>query len=111
MIIAMSGERYRSLKEFYPFYLTEHRHPISRVLHFTGTALILVWTALAVITRNANWLWLVPVAGYGFAWVGHYFFEHNRPATFQYPGYSLASDFLLFWHLLTGRERFRPTGK
>lgn len=100
--------RITSLQEFFPFYLNEHRNPTSRVLHFTGTALIVVWIALAVRTGNATWLWLIPVGGYGFAWVGHAFFERNRPATFQYPLYSLASDFILFWRLLTGRERFRP---
>lgn len=102
------SHRYRSLKEFYPFYLSEHRHPVSRMLHFTGTGLIAVWVLLAVVQREPRWLLLIPVGGYGFAWVGHFFFEKNTPATFQYPAYSLASDFLLFWHLLTGREHFRP---
>jgi hypothetical protein len=78
------------------------------LLHFTGTGLIAVWIVLAVVQREPWWLLLIPVGGYGFAWVGHFFFEKNTPATFQYPAYSLASDFLLFWHLLTGRERFRP---
>jgi hypothetical protein len=100
--------RYSSLKEFFPFYLREHQHPTSRILHFTGTALIGLWIALAVISRNPTWLWMLPIGGYGFAWVGHAFFERNKPATFQYPLYSLASDFILFWRLLTGRERFRP---
>jgi hypothetical protein len=100
--------RYTSLKDFFPFYLREHQNPTSRLLHFTGTALIGLWIVLALITRNAAWLWLVPIGGYGFAWVGHAFFERNKPATFQYPLYSLASDFILFWRLLTGRERFRP---
>jgi len=103
-----SETRFRSLKEFFPFYLSEHQNPTSRVLHFIGTGLIAVWVALALFTRNATWLWMIPVGGYGFAWVGHFFFEQNRPATFQYPLYSLASDFILFWRLLTGRERFRP---
>ena len=69
---------------------------------------LLLSLALALTTGNAWWAVLIPVGGYGFAWVGHYFFERNRPATFQYPLYSLGSDFVLFWHLLTGRERFRP---
>ena len=99
---------YRSLKEFYPYYLSEHQHPVSRVLHFTGTSLIALWIGSAIYTGNAWWLVLVPLGGYGFAWVGHFFFEKNKPATFQYPGYSLASDFILWWHLLTGRERFNP---
>ena len=51
---------------------------------------------------------LIPIGGYGFAWVGHAFFERNKPATFQYPLYSLAGDFILFWRLLTGQECFRP---
>lgn len=101
-------KRYRTLREFYPFYLTEHRHPISRILHFTGTGLIALWIILAMYTGNTWWLALVPVGGYAFAWVGHFFFEKNRPATFQYPGFSLASDFILFWDLLTGKEKFFP---
>lgn len=99
---------YRSLKAFYPFYLSEHQHPVSRVLHFTGTSLIALWIALAVMQGNAWWLLLIPVGGYGFAWVGHYLFERNRPATFEYPLYSLASDLLLWWDLLRGREAFMP---
>jgi hypothetical protein len=51
---------------------------------------------------------LIPFVGYGFAWVGHFFFEKNKPATFKYPAYSLASDFLLFWDLLRGKEKFYP---
>lgn len=100
-------ERYTSLKEFYPHYLTEHRKTSTRVLHFIGTALILLWIILAAVTGNAWWLIGIPLGGYGFAWVGHAFFERNKPATFQYPLYSLASDFILFWQLLTGKESFR----
>lgn len=102
--------RYTSLKEFYPFYLAEHRDPTSRMLHFTGTNLIMLWIILAIVLRNPWWLLLVPLGGYGFAWAGHFFFEKNRPATFQYPVYSLASDFILWWQLLMGRQAFRPQG-
>ncbi len=49
---------------------------------------------------------LLPVLGYGFAWVGHFFFEHNRPATFKHPWYSLAGDFVMFKDILTGRIRW-----
>lgn len=101
-------QRFTSLKAFYPYYLAEHRLPATRVLHFIGTGLIAFWPVLAAITGNAWWLLGIPLGGYGFAWIGHFFFERNRPATFRYPVYSLASDFLLFWHLLTGRERFVP---
>lgn len=102
------SERFTSLKEFFPFYLKEHQDPTSRGGHFIGPALIALWVALALISHNAWWLVLIPISGYGFAWVGHAFFEGTRPATLQYPFYSLASDFILFWRLLTCRERFRP---
>ncbi|HMP98760.1 MAG TPA: DUF962 domain-containing protein [Cyclobacteriaceae bacterium] len=104
----MSTERkYKSFKEFYPFYLTEHAHPTSRTLHFIGTALvfaILFWTLYTQVWWR---LALIPLVGYGFAWVGHFFFEKNKPATFQYPLYSLGSDFKLFFELLIGKEKFK----
>ena len=101
-------KKYQSLKEFYPYYLSEHQHPTSRLLHFVGTGLVLVVLGLAIALENYSWLAGIPVLGYGFAWVGHYFFEKNKPATFQYPGYSLASDFIMFWDLLRRKERFNP---
>ncbi|NEU09718.1 DUF962 domain-containing protein [Flavihumibacter sp. R14] len=103
----MEEKRFGSLKEFYPFYLTEHRNTTSRVLHFIGTGFVLLLIPVAILFRDARLLILIPFVGYGFAWMGHYFFEKNRPATFKYPGYSLASDFILFWHLLTGKQKFR----
>jgi hypothetical protein len=99
-------KKYQSLKAFYPFYLTEHQHPTSRILHFIGTGLVLVLLVVAISLGKYFWLFGIPVIGYGFAWVGHFFFEKNKPATFSYPLYSLASDFLLFFDLLRGKEKF-----
>ncbi len=99
-------KKYKSLKEFYPYYLSEHQHPTSRLLHFIGTGLVLVVLGLALALENYSWLAGIPVLGYGFAWVGHFFFEKNKPATFTYPFYSLASDFILFFDLLRGKEKF-----
>jgi len=99
-------KKYRSLKEFYPFYLSEHQDTTSRTLHFIGTFILFIILLWALFSQTWWGLALIPVVGYGFAWVGHYFFEKNMPATFQYPFYSLASDFTLFWHLLTGKEKF-----
>lgn len=101
----MSG-RFASFREFYPFYLSEHRNPTCRKLHFAGSTLVLVLVAAALATRNAWLLLAVPVAGYGFAWVGHFAFEKNRPATFTYPAWSLAGDWVMYWQLLTGKIRF-----
>ncbi len=103
-----TNDRISSLKEFFPFYLEQHQHPTSRKLHFVGALLIALWLVLTWITGSLWWLVLIPVGGYGSAWVGHAFFERNKPATFEYPLYSSASDFILFWRLLVGKEKFRP---
>lgn len=102
----MAHKEYQSLRSFYPFYLSEHRKKSTRLLHFTGTALVIISFITFLITLNWWYFAAVPLLGYGFAWVGHFFFEKNKPATFQYPGYSLASDFIMFWQLLIRRIPF-----
>ena len=94
---------FHSFREFYPFYLAEHGHPTSRRLHFIGTLLVLVITVFVLATQQWVYLWALPVVGYGFAWVGHFVFERNRPATFKWPRYSLMGDFVMFKDILTGR--------
>ena len=98
--------RYASFREFYPFYLSEHSHRMCRRLHFVGTLLVIVVVLVAIAKADARWLWLAPLVGYGFAWVGHFFFEHNRPATFTYPLYSFAGDWVMYWQIVTGKIRF-----
>ena len=71
-----------------------------------GTGLVLVVLVTALVTRNAWWLLAAPVVGYGFAWVGHFFFEKNRPATFKYPLWSLMGDWRMFFETITGKRRF-----
>lgn len=78
------------------------------MLHFIGTGLVLLLIPAAFLFHNARLLLIIPFVGYGFAWVGHFFFEKNQPATFKYPAYSLASDFMLFFDLLSGKQKFRP---
>ncbi|SHG07396.1 DUF962 domain-containing protein [Pedobacter caeni] len=103
----MTEKRFKTLKEFYPFYLTEHRNLTSRVLHFIGTGLVVLSVFTGILFHEWRFILATPFLGYGFAWVGHFFFEKNKPATFQYPLFSLASDFLLFWDLLTGNQPFK----
>jgi hypothetical protein len=100
------SERYTSFREFYPFYLTEHVDRTCRRLHFVGSSLVLIVFVTACVTQRWNLLWILPVLGYGFAWVGHFFFEKNRPATFKYPFYSFAGDWVMYWQTLTGRISF-----
>jgi hypothetical protein len=94
---------YQSFKEFYPYYLTEHARPINHWLHFVGTLGVITCFVLGLVTANGKLLFFMPFCGYGFAWFGHFVFEKNRPATFTYPLYSLGSDFVMFWHILTGQ--------
>jgi hypothetical protein len=94
---------YASFREFYPFYLSEHRNRTCRRLHFVGTLLVLATVAAALLARDARWLWLAPLFGYGFAWIGHYAFEKNRPATFKHPLYSFIGDWVMFADVLRGR--------
>ena len=95
--------RIESFEAFWPYYLGEHRHPTCRLLHYVGTTLSLVWLAVAVVTLTPYYLLAAVFSGYFFAWVGHFFVEHNRPATFTYPLWSLAADFRLYGLLVTGR--------
>lgn len=100
------GKKYTSLKEFYPCYLSEHQNPTCRKLHFIGTGLLFFIVIISLLTEPYIYLISIPLVGYGFAWIGHFFFEKNKPATFQYPLFSLVSDFKLFFDLLRGKERF-----
>lgn len=102
----MQEKKFKSLKEFYPYYLTEHTNTVSRILHFIGTGLVVLIFATGFLFHNWQFFLAMPVVGYGFAWIGHYFFEKNKPSTFQYPGYSFVSDFLLFYDLLSGKQPF-----
>lgn len=98
----MTESRIQSFAEFWPYYVGEHRSPICRGLHYFGTGMALCMVAATLGTQNP-WLLLVGlVLGYGPAWVGHFFIEHNRPATFKYPLWSLMSDFKMLGLALRG---------
>jgi hypothetical protein len=88
--------------EFWPFYVREHSKKATRMLHFIGTTGAIACTATALVQRNPKWMLGALVCGYGFAWVSHFGIEKNRPATFKYPGKSLAADFVMWWKTLTG---------
>lgn len=98
--------KFASFREFYPFYLSEHANVICRRLHFVGSSLVL--GCLVMLARSGELLWLLYalLCGYGFAWVGHFFFEKNRPATFQYPLYSFIADWVMYKDILIGRIHF-----
>lgn len=98
--------QFASFREFYPFYLGEHGNRTSRRLHFIGSCGVLGLAATAIATGDLRWLLGALFCGYGFAWVGHFFFEKNRPATFRHPLYSFAGDWVMFKDILIGRIPF-----
>lgn len=99
----MSEERIKTYAEFWDFYVAEHSHPLTRLLHFIGTSLglvLLVW-----IFRTGNF-WYLPLCfatGYAFAWFSHFVIEKNKPATFKYPFWSFISDYKMMFYMLTGK--------
>lgn len=103
--VSPSGERFASFDQFYPYYIHEHSNRTCRRIHVVGSALVIGVAVLALVTLNPWWLLAMPVIGYGFAWVGHFFFEKNRPATFKHPVYSFIGDWVMFKDILTGRIR------
>jgi hypothetical protein len=103
----------RSFAEFWPYYLREHSRPATRAVHFIGTTAALGLIAAAAARQSWPLLAAAPVAGYGFAWLSHLLCEHNRPATFKHPLWSLAADFKMWWCAITrtlGGEIDRHSG-
>jgi hypothetical protein len=89
-------KRIASFQEFWPYYVAQHSHPVNRALHFLGTSLAVAALTAAPTLGSSLWVLAAPVAGYGCAWVGHFFFEKNRPATFTYPLWSLRGDLRMY---------------
>lgn len=111
----MAEKQYKTIKEFWPYYLGEHADTTNRLFHFVGSSVALVWLVLAIIMLNPWYLLGALVSGYAFAWVGHFFIEKNRPATFTYPLMSFACDWIMFGYILTGQinkeiERLKKEG-
>jgi hypothetical protein len=103
---ASEARRYSHFADFYPFYLSEHRNRTCRRLHFVGSSLALACLVSAVITLNPWWLLVGLLCGYGFAWVGHFGYEKNRPASFRQPLFSFMGDWAMYRDIWTGKIRF-----
>ena len=102
----MSTKKYQSFAEFYPYYLSQHQNTVCRRLHFIGSVIIVFLVLYIMLTKAFSLFLLLPIIGYGFAWVGHFFFEKNKPATFIYPFYSLLGDWVMFKDVLIGKIKF-----
>ena len=98
-------KKYKNLKEFYPYYLTEHAGKQTKLFHFIGTALSIFFLARFLITLDPMNVIFALLSGYGFAWVSHFFIEKNKPATFKYPFYSFIGDHKMYVEILQGKHK------
>ena len=98
-------KKYKNIKEFYLYYLTEHEDKHTKLFHFIGTALSIYFLVRLFVTLEPINLLFALLSGYGFAWVSHFFIEKNKPATFTYPFFSLVSDYIMFWEILRGKHK------
>ena len=102
----LPAQRFRTFAEFFPFYLGEHQNTTCRVLHFIGTSIALALTVYALFSGMYLLIVLAVVQGYAWAWVGHFGFEKNKPASFKQPLYSFMGDWVMWFQLLTGKIKF-----
>ena len=98
-------ERYKTFKDFYPYYIEEHSKPKTKLLHFIGTSISLFFLVQLVRTFGPIYLIYALLSGYGFAWIAHFFIEKNKPATFTYPFYSFIGDHKMFVEILMGKHK------
>ena len=98
----ISEPKFNSFKEFYPFYLSEHSKKLTKLLHVIGSLGVIIILSTAIYLSKWHLLYYTPLCGYGFAWISHFFFEKNKPATFKYPLYSFLGDWVMLKDILTG---------
>ena len=101
----ISDTKFNSFKEFYPFYLSEHSKTSTKLLHVIGSLGVIFITVFSLVSSNFKLLYYVPLCGYGFAWIGHFFFEKNKPATFKYPLYSFIGDWVMLKDIIIGKVK------
>ncbi|RYX93838.1 MAG: DUF962 domain-containing protein [Comamonadaceae bacterium] len=104
-VAATDPRAFKSFADFYPFYLTEHSNLTCRRLHFAGSTLALVFLATFFLTFSLAWLVAAILVGYAFAWVGHFGFEKNKPASFKRPLYSFMGDWAMYRDIWLGRVK------
>jgi len=98
-------ERYKTFKEFYPYYISEHESKYTKLLHFIGTSVGIFFLIIFLISFELMYLLFALISGYAFAWIGHFFIEKNKPATFKYPFYSFIGDHKMFIEILQGKHK------
>ena len=98
-------KKYTNFKDFYPYYISEHSHKTTKLLHFIGTTFSLYFLVNFFLSFEIKFIFYSLISGYGFAWVAHFFIEKNKLATFTYPLYSFIADHLMYIEILRGKHR------
>ena len=101
----METNKFNSFKEFYPFYLSEHKKSLTKIFHMIGSLGVIAIIFYSFYTKHWHNLYFTPICGYGFAWISHFFIEKNQPATFKYPLYSFIGDWVMLKDILTGKVK------
>ena len=107
----MADLDFNDFEDFWPFYLGEHADRTCRVLHLIGTTGAVVCVGLLLVTRDPSYVLAALLSGYSWAWVGHFGFEGNRPATFKHPLWSMRADIRMWWRTLVTRELKLPLAR
>lgn len=101
-LVIIPMRRYKTLEEFWPYYVNEHKNPLTRQLHFVGNTNLFFWLLLALIRRSFRLIVFAVVSSYLIAWIGHFFVERNLPATFRYPVKSAICDMIMYAKMWSG---------
>ena len=99
----MPNKKFKSFKEFYPFYLSEHKKKLTKIFHAIGSVIVIFIILFSIYNSNYKYLYFTPIAGYGFAWISHFCIEKNKPATFKHPLYSFIGDWVMLKDIVTGK--------
>tara|TARA_Y100000590_G_scaffold318403_1_gene360270 strand:+ start:608 stop:919 length:312 start_codon:yes stop_codon:yes gene_type:complete len=99
----ISKPKFNSFKEFYPFYLSEHSKTSTKIMHLIGSLGVILILIYSFYANNLKFILCAPIFGYGFAWIGHFIFEKNKPATFKFPFYSFMGDWVMLIDILRGK--------
>jgi hypothetical protein len=98
----MADPTIEDFEQFWDFYVGEHKKKSTRLFHFVGTTAAIGCVAGGLLTKRRWLLLMAPIAGYGPAWISHFFIEKNKPASFKYPLWSLQADFVMWWKTIKG---------
>ena len=94
-------QQFESFEDFWPYYVSQHQDPTCRMLHFAGTTLAFACIAASPVAPPL--LAAAPVVGYGLSWIGHFYFEKNKPASFDHWRWSFRGDLRMWKKIVTGQ--------